>query len=163
MRIQPRPFSKLTVTALSVAAALTPAAAVGRTTSGPPAAMIKSTYNLCKVARVQAIAKAAGKKYTPCSGDANRIFYWPRVGGGGGLALYVQAGAKSAGKDDPKLGTSKSVQMPGASKAVLTTYKDRTKRLYAVYPQGVVGVTEVVETALSDAQLQAVLRVMTHT
>ena len=74
-----------------------------------------------------------------------------------------RAGAKTTGPNDPRAVSSKPLSIPGASSAVLTTYKDKTKRLYALYPQGIVGITAIVDTTLSDAEMVAVMRLITHT
>jgi len=162
MDLRRQRFSFRFATGLVLAASALALSATVTAAAGPPPSLFKSGANLCNAASLPALGKAAGGRYAGCSRNPGSIFYWMKVGGGG-LALYVRAGAKTTGPNDPRAVSSKSLSMPGASSAVLTTYKDKTKRLYALYPQGIVGITAIVDTTLSDAEMVAVMRLITHT
>ena len=79
--------------------------------AGPSPSLFKAGANHCKAASLPALGKAADGRYAGCSRNPGSIFYWTKVGGG--LALYVQAGAKTTGPNDPRAASSKPLSMPG--------------------------------------------------
>jgi hypothetical protein len=158
-----------------IAAALVLSASVGAaprtaTATAPPSAMFKSGYNKCKLASLAAINKTTGKKFAKGTFDG-KTCTWSNSDGN--YVILVDTHPAEYLLVVPPIGKHpgevvKRATVPGASKAVLDTHSYANthryqKDLFAVYAQGVVQVSMDYSTALPDAALVAVMRLVTHT
>jgi hypothetical protein len=155
------------ISALAAAALLT-AAPAG---AAPPSTLFKSGYDKCKLASLAAIDKAAGKTVAKGSFDG-KVCTWSSRDGNYVILLdshpsgYLELMVPSPGKHNGEL--VKAIKVAGASKALLDTHSFANthryqKDLFAVYAQGVVQVSMDYSTALPDAALVAVMRLVTRT
>ena len=168
MRITPYPIRTFAATVLILAAPVGTAAAAISTSaaSGPPSALFKKpAVELCKLASLAEMSKAAGKTIGSCRLSGNTTS-WYSSDGNWEIDLFAQtpSGVPPLGKHAN--GNVKRVSVPG-SKAVLDTWSHGVaryeKHLFATYPRGVVGLDMVsYSTAIPDAALIAVIRLVTR-
>jgi hypothetical protein len=155
------------ISTLAAAALLTAAPAA----AAPPSTLFKSGYDKCKLASLPAIEKAAGKTVAKGRFDG-KVCTWSSSDGNYVILLdshpagYLEVMVPSPGKHSGEV--VKAVKVSGASKALLDTHSyanthRHQKDLFAVYPQGVVQVSMDYSTALPDATLVAVMRLVTRT
>jgi len=159
-------FSTVCALALALAVAVRAAAQA----AGPPTAMFKTGFNLCKLAKLPAVEKAAGATLSTAKFDG-KFCNWSSSDDAYTVMVTAHPSAWTAMLD--LLGGQKgekisNVTVPGASRGVLDTFPyAKTHRyasdLYAVYPQGVVQVSFNYAKSFPPAQMIAVMRLLTGT
>jgi hypothetical protein len=140
--------------------------------AGPPAALFKSGYNLCRAAPLSAIRTAGGQAYKR-GVFANKSCLWLRSDLKAGVTLSTYPPAQGAAvmrqflQMNGKSGFSAvHVKAPGAKSAVVVRLphafsKTVAKELLVAYPRGVVQVTMTAPRSVPTARLLAVLRAVT--
>ena len=163
----------------AVSASARTASATGA--SGPPSAMFKKGYNLCKAASLASIKKAGGQPYRAGIFDG-RVCNWERKGLKAGITVSITTGPQVIGMKQ-QLSTVhgskvvhgikiKRVSVPGASLAAIETLPaihglpslkgEVHKDLFAVYSAGMVHVSMTAPHSLPDSRLFAVLKAVTR-
>jgi hypothetical protein len=151
----------------AIALVLATAFAAAAWAAGPPTPIFKTGFNLCKLATLPAVEKAAGATLSPGTFDG-KFCNWS---GGGSYTVMVTTHPSAYTAMLALLGGQKgekvsNVTVPGASRGVLDAFPyAKTHRydsdLYAVYPQGVVQVSFNYATSFQVARLIAVMRLLT--
>lgn len=169
MRVIPRTRLVLVASAvfLSVPIGAPGSAAAAK---APPNAMFKKGYNKCKLASLAAINRTTGKKFAKAKFDGKTCTW---SSSDGNFVILLDTHPVGYLLVVPAVGTYpsevvKAVTIRGASKALLDTHSYANTRryqkdLFAEFPQGVVQVSMDYSTALPDAKLVAVLKLVTRT
>ncbi len=140
-----------------------------RQEAGGPSAIFTSGYNKCKLASAAAMTKAAGKPLTAGKFDG-KTCRWASADGNYGVLVdshptgYLEMMVQAPGKHGSDIVTA--VRVAGSSKTWIVTHSHAltgsyNKDLFAQYPQGVVQVSMNYTTALSNAAVLGVLRLVT--
>jgi hypothetical protein len=166
------------LTFLAVALAIQPVDAAGArlaNAAAPPAALFKPGYNLCKLATLPALEKAAGATLAAGSFDG-KFCNWSSNDGKYTVMVTTHPGAWVAeldvlvqtGGSGQKGEKVSNLKVPGASRGALDAFPYvQTHRyasdLYAVYPQGIVQVSFNYATNFPLARMINVMRLLTGT
>lgn len=138
--------------------------------AGPPKALFRDGYNLCRAATLKEIRTAGAQPYKPGL-FANKSCLWERADLKAGVTLSTHP--RAAGltlmrqflSQNGKGGfVAKRIRVRGATSAIVVTLPhslstEVAKDLFAAYPRGVVQVN-MSAPALSSARLLAVLDVV---
>jgi len=155
----------LGVAAIALSALAAPAAA-----AGPPSALFRAGYDLCRAAPLAAVRKAGGQPYKRGI-LVNEACTWQRADLRASLVLSTHPSSTGSilmhdflVQNGKKGLDAKRIAVRGASKAVLVTLHvpgstGTSKILLAGYPRGVIQIN-MTAPALPDARLLAVVQLV---
>jgi hypothetical protein len=149
--------------------------AAARSTShsaAPPRALFRTGYDLCRAASLAAIRRAGGQPYKAGVFDGH-LCNWERHDLKAGITLSTHPASVGAAlmrgflaHNGTKGIKAKRVKVPGASKAVLVTFRTQPKLrqvardLFAIYADGTIQVNMTAPGLLPVSRLVAVMKLI---
>ncbi len=170
----PRRASIVVAIAVACSAIAVSDPATASRAAGPPSALFKKGYNLCRAASLTAIRKAGGQHYQ-AGVFTGGVCNWERSDLEAGITLSTHPSRVGAtlmrnflaqnGKSGWK---AKRIAIRGASKAVLVTRprsssQGISKYLFAAYAPGVIQINMTAPRLLPDTRLVAVMKLVSRT